>query len=97
MKVILMRGAIRDAQEGLRWYRERSDQAADNFISEFEWSLDKIQKDPTRYRPIEKPFRKFHMDTYPYSLIYRIVPGAIKVYAVAHDKRRPGYWHRRID
>lgn len=95
MKVILMKGALRDAQEGLRWYRKRSDRAAENFISEIESSLDNILQDPMRYRHIDPVFRTFRMDTYPYSLIYRIVPGAIKVYAIAHDKRRPDYWRGR--
>ncbi len=31
---------------------------------------------------------------YPYSLIYRIGPPA-QVVAIAHSKRRPGFWSQR--
>lgn len=31
----------------------------------------------------------------PYHVVYRIRPGEIVVVAVAHMKRRPGYWKSR--
>lgn len=32
------------------------------------------------------------MNRFPYSVVYRIEHDAILVFAVAHLRRRPGYW-----
>ncbi|MBE7493576.1 MAG: type II toxin-antitoxin system RelE/ParE family toxin [Verrucomicrobiaceae bacterium] len=96
MNVILSDGAKRDFNEGLQWYRKQSDQAADNFIKRTLETAQRIAADPTRYRQILPEIRILRYKKYPYSLIYRILPDVIKVYAVAHDKRRPGYWKRRL-
>jgi toxin ParE1/3/4 len=33
---------------------------------------------------------------FPYQLIYRVEADTITVYAVAHLKRKPGYWRDRL-
>lgn len=38
-----------------------------------------------------KPLRRF-----PYSLFYVVEPGRVRILAVAHQKRRPGYWRGRL-
>jgi plasmid stabilization system protein ParE len=99
MKIIIEKGAEHDLQDGLRWYRKRSDQAADRFLIEFDATLNKLLKDPTRHRQIGPNLRVIHMERYPYRLIYRVIDETqtIKIYAAAHDKRRPDYWQRRTD
>jgi hypothetical protein len=33
---------------------------------------------------------------FPFALVYRIAPDdSLRVLAVAHDKRKPGYWRSR--
>jgi toxin ParE1/3/4 len=32
---------------------------------------------------------------FPFSLIYRVTVEAIEVIAIAHHRRRPGYWMQR--
>lgn len=39
--------------------------------------------------------RRFVMHDYPYTLVYRVMPEAIIIVAVAHHSRRPGYWAGR--
>ncbi len=99
MKIIIERGAERDLQDGLRWYRKRSDQAADNFLVELDAVLARLLKDPGRHRLIGPDVRAIRLERYPYRLIYRIIEETqtLKVYAAAHDKRQPEYWQRRID
>jgi hypothetical protein len=36
------------------------------------------------------------LDRYPFSIIYREMPREIQIIAVAHAKRRPGYWAKRL-
>ena len=39
--------------------------------------------------------RKLVLAAFPYYLIYSIKGGVISVLALAHEKRRPGYWSAR--
>ena len=39
--------------------------------------------------------RSIPLRRYPYSLHYRLEPDLIRVLAVAHHSRRPGYWAKR--
>ncbi len=32
---------------------------------------------------------------YPYTIFYRLTPRRIRIVAVAHHKRKPGYWKQR--
>ena len=96
MRVQLADGAKRDFNEGLHWYRKRSDQAADRFTEMTDITIGRILKDPTRYRQIRPNIRTICYKRYPYSLIYLIQPDTLVIIAVAHDKRREGYWNRRL-
>lgn len=42
------------------------------------------------------PCRQYPATGFPYNLVYIDGPDAIEVIAVAHHKRRPGYWKRRL-
>ena len=98
MRIRLTEGAKRDFADGLRWYRKRSDQAAAGFIEMTNETAARILKDPTQHRLLEADLRVIRYDTYPYRLIYRIKTGGIiSIVAIAHDKRREGYWRRRTD
>ncbi len=33
--------------------------------------------------------------TFPYSIVYRVEQGQIIIFAVAHFRRKPGYWRER--
>ena len=39
--------------------------------------------------------RRFPLHGYPYNLIYRLTPETLIVVALAHQRRRPGYWAGR--
>ena len=40
--------------------------------------------------------RKKVISNFPYSILYAIENDLIVIVAVAHHKRRPIYWHRRV-
>ena len=42
-----------------------------------------------------KRLRRILVRRFPYGLVYRVEPDAIFIVAVAHLRRRPGYWRRR--
>ena len=40
--------------------------------------------------------RRFVIDGFPFDVVYRVRPEGIDVLALAHHRRRPGYWRRRV-
>jgi plasmid stabilization system protein ParE len=39
---------------------------------------------------------RYLLKRYPFIIVYRIAADRIEIVAVAHGKRRPGYWRRRL-
>jgi plasmid stabilization system protein ParE len=85
-----------EAQEAYRWYAKRSQRAADAFIAELDFAVDAIGEQPTRFASYLHGARRYLLRRYPYAVVYRELPHTIQVIAVAHAKRRPGYWKSRM-
>lgn len=42
-----------------------------------------------------RDIRRFPLHRFPFALIYRIDGDRLRILAVAHRRRRPGYWSQR--
>lgn len=79
----------------VRWYRERSRRAALHFVAVIRTGVDFIADGPARCPFIDTRHRRWVLPTFPYSLIFREQDNAVQIVAVAHARRRPGYWRKR--
>jgi plasmid stabilization system protein ParE len=90
-----------DAADELRaavsWYGERSPRAADELLGELDAALGKIQQSPERWRRVLGPWRRYVLHRFPFLIIYRETSHGIEVVAIAHGRRRPGYWRSRTE
>ena len=68
---------------------------ARNFLARFEEKARLLSEFPGLGTPTAKGRRLFPIGRYPYSMIYRAEPGAIRISAIAHHSRRPRYWQHR--
>jgi plasmid stabilization system protein ParE len=66
------------------------------FREAVEAAFEQIGETPFRFRVYHDPFRRCLLKKFPHAVIYSIEPEFILVIAVAHLKRKPGYWHDRI-
>ena len=82
-------------EEALAWYFDRSPAAASGFEREFEHGLQQIADAPLQWPALDDRHRCYILRRYPYSIVYRVDGGQVLVVAVAHTRRRPGYWKRR--
>jgi len=87
--------AIAEARAAIQWYQVHSDDAAKAFLSELDVGIEGIQSSPELYPPYLHGTRCYMLRRFPYLIVYRITPSSIQVIAVAHGKRRPGYWKAR--
>jgi toxin ParE1/3/4 len=87
--------ALLEAWEARRWYAERNLQAAESFLAEFDHAREQVVAHPDRWPPYLHGTRRYRFRRFPYLLVYHATPERIVVLAVAHAKRRPGYWKTR--
>jgi plasmid stabilization system protein ParE len=88
--------ALDEAREAYRWYAAKSQRAADAFMAELDAAVDAIQADPDRFGAFMHNCRRRLLKRYPYLVVYRELADKIQVIAVAHARRRPGYWRDRV-
>jgi len=88
--------ARQDIIGAYEWYAAQSQQAADRFFEELLPALDRIQEWPGLYPANLHGTQRLVLSRYPFSIIYRELLEEIQVIAVAHAKRRPGYWSGRV-
>jgi hypothetical protein len=67
------------------------------FIEEVEHATELLRTYPEIGPEIDPGIRHFVLADFPHSLIHSIEPELVWVLAVAHHKRRPGYWKIRVE
>lgn len=88
-------GARADFDESFDWYAKRSVGAAIGFASAADEAIDRIVADPGRFPFTFGGCRYCSVNRYPFRIVFRDEPNRLVVVAIAHAKRRPGYWHGR--
>ncbi|MDP8989789.1 MAG: type II toxin-antitoxin system RelE/ParE family toxin [Acidobacteriota bacterium] len=88
--------AATELEAAVEWYATRSLRAGDEFVAEFDQAIDKILQSPTRWRRESGPWRRYVLHRFPFLILYREHSPGIEIVAVAHGRRRPGYWRQRI-
>ena len=88
--------AERELIDGALFYtREGNAELGFAFIAEFEHTLDNLCRQPRLGSVWRGTTRRFPLRRFPYSIIYEIRPNEVRVIALAHQSRRPGYWRSR--
>jgi len=96
VKCSLAPGAEQDLVEGGLYYsREANADLARAFISEFERSAALLGEQPELGAPWRGRARRFPLRRFPYSIVYYLSEGHIRILAVAHQSRKPGFWRHR--
>ncbi len=81
------------------WYEDKRPGLGVEFVAVVDQALQSVVEHPEAcpvWRP-DRPYRKHPLKRFPYVLFFRVDAATIEIVAVAHAKRRPGYWldHRR--
>jgi toxin ParE1/3/4 len=95
-----MRPSFHSAAAGeLRRIAERYDAEVPSLGREILQELDRVmgqcRENPELGARLTPIHRRVVLDRFPYSVIYRVDEDVIRIIAVAHYARKPGYWKRR--
>lgn len=97
MKYWLHPAAEAELAAAARYYAEQASLAvAQAYIQEFERVAAIIVSNQQFGAPLESGLRKYPLRRFPYTVIYREnSDSGPQIYAVAHQRREPGYWGKR--
>jgi plasmid stabilization system protein ParE len=88
--------ARKDLRQALEWYREQSPRAALEFRIAVSSVILHIVQAPHRWPTYLYQTRRAVMRRFPFSVVYMDDSDVVSIVAVAHNKRRPGYWRDRL-
>lgn len=95
-KIEIHEEAALEYEAALDWYLERSLLAASKFVDALSRSMEMIVGAPHRWTAGSLGTRRFLLQRFPFAIVYRELPAAIQVLAIAHTRRKPGYWKQRL-
>jgi hypothetical protein len=76
-------------------YDEARPGLGDDFLFAVERAFSVIVAAPHRWPQVDGRHRRFVLRRFPFSIFYRFNETEVVLVAVAHHKRRPGYWSHR--
>jgi len=98
MPVIWHEEAAREFAQAAIFYELRVEGLGERFTIQVEAALTKVRNSPLVFRCVEGECRKAGVDRFPYAVVYRVsAMGDLQILALAHFKKRPGYWKQRIE
>jgi plasmid stabilization system protein ParE len=96
--VILFRPvAARELAADVQYYDEQHPGRGQRFAAAVEAIVTLIAEFPLAFPILYEPdIRSAKVARFPYRVVYVVVGSNIDVVAIAHAKRRPGYWSDRL-
>ncbi len=88
------RAEIADA---LRWYRDKDARVGRRLHDAIEHAAEMVRAMPHTWPAYLYGTQRFITIGFSYSFVYRVNGSMIEVIALAHAKRKPGYWRDRLD
>jgi toxin ParE1/3/4 len=101
MKLRIEAEAEAELRDAASWYESRRTGLGLEMLAEVDEGIERIRRTPFQFarletNPDEQTVRRLLLRRFPFQLIYEVAKEEIQLLAVAHTRRRPGYWkHRR--
>jgi toxin ParE1/3/4 len=83
--------------EAALYYDKQVPGLGERFESEIRYAIDLLLDQPEIGFPVDPDLRKFILTRFPFTLYYSVTVDVLRIEAVAHQSRRPGYWKSRAN
>lgn len=97
MKYTFVASARAELREAEKFYDSRRPGLGEEFSAEVRQTISRILQSPTLWTRLSENTYRCRLNRFPYFLIYQKKPDRIRIVAVAHFRRNPGYWRNRLD
>ena len=96
MKVVVAQAAQDELLSAVQFYADQGGTGlADALVNEFERATQLLTAQPLMGAPYVEGTRRIVLRRFPYNLVYDIQADVLRIIAIAHQRRRPGYWQAR--
>jgi len=95
LELALHPAAEAEVREAWLRYRASDPVVASRFMAALDRAIEQIADHPERWPLYLHGTRRHLLRRFPFSVVYRVEVRSVLVVAIAHQRRRPGYWRRR--
>ena len=100
-RIRVAREAADELAEAVLWYEGRREGLGRELLDSVAATLPVIANRPRafpRLQDVSETFeiRRALLDRFPFGIVFLVHTGEIRVLAIAHAKRQPGYWLNRV-
>jgi hypothetical protein len=101
MKLDMLAEARAEAVEAAEWYHYQRDGLGDEFLEALSATFEQIEGSPRSFARLEtyngpRMIRRALLRRFPYMVIFEERGESVLAIAVAHVRRHPGYWTKRL-
>jgi plasmid stabilization system protein ParE len=96
MQARFLKPAEAEANEAIAYLDEQRTGLGDRFEQDLLATVTLVSQHPFSGKAISDIVRQLRLRTFPYNIIYVVDGDEIVIVAVAHHRRRPGYWRGRL-
>ena len=101
LRVRVLDEARREYAEAIGWYREEDLDVARDMVTEYVARVRRARQLPRSGTlvpglSVRYEVRRFLLGRFPYAVYIAYLQHELVIVAVAHQHRKPGYWHKRL-
>lgn len=94
MKVVFAAAAAEELDEAITWYEQRRSGLGKRLFDAVQFAVNRLREFP-HIGVARNGTRRLPIAGFPYALVFEVEESEIVIIAVAHQRRRPGYWRAR--
>ncbi len=96
MRVVYHPRADAELLDATRHYSRVGQTQFERFLSAYEDAVREILEAPDRWLLVEQGVRCHALSKFPYGVYYLVDNDVVRILAVTHHSRKPGYWRNRL-
>jgi plasmid stabilization system protein ParE len=90
-----------ELSDAVQWYEARQTGLGERYLQAVDSTFGQLVRYPQAgvrvpLVPLDLAVRRVPVLHFPYAIVYIETTDAIRVLAIVHDRRRPGYWLHRV-
>lgn len=85
-----------DIKESYDWYENQILGLGDKFIEDLENGYVSIENFPNTWANFQYGFKRYILNKFPYSILYKQNNNIIYIIAIMHNSRKPNFWMNRL-
>jgi toxin ParE1/3/4 len=87
--------------QAFRWYERQREGLGIEFLDDVDATIRRVLEAPfsgatVPRLPPDLAVRRLATTRFPYHVVYLVADEELRILAVAHDRRRPGFWNTRL-